>query len=62
MIVVGKFLGMKELSTVGNACSIIMIFIVLSGGLEIACDMIIYGSYILMFSYWGLLVHYYYQV
>lgn len=41
MIVVGKFLGINELSAVGNAGSIMMVFIVLSGGLEIACDVIV---------------------
>lgn len=41
MMVVGQFLGVNELSAVGNAGSIVMVFIVLSGGLEIACDIIV---------------------
>lgn len=40
-IVVGKYLGAQELAAVGNAGSIIGVFLVISGGLEMGCEIVI---------------------
>lgn len=40
-IIVGKFLGVDELASVGNAGSIIGVFIVISGGIEMGCEVIL---------------------
>lgn len=45
-MIVGRFLGINELAAVGNAGSIIMVFIVVSGGIEL-------GSQILVSQYVG---------
>ncbi len=40
MIIVGRFLGVKELAQVGNAGTIVMILVTLSGGLEMGSEVI----------------------
>ncbi|MGG3771887.1 MATE family efflux transporter [Heyndrickxia faecalis] len=40
-IVVGKYLGAQELAAVGNAGSMIGVFLVISGGLEMGCEIVI---------------------
>lgn len=40
-ILVGKFLGVDELAAVGNAASIIGVFLIISGGLEMGCEVLI---------------------
>ena len=45
MVVVGQHLGVKELAAVGNASTIILLFIVISGGIELAVE-IIFSRYI----------------
>lgn len=39
-IIVGRFLGIDELSAVGNAGSIIQVLIVISGGMEMGCEIV----------------------
>lgn len=45
MIIVGKFLGVKELAAVGNAGTIVTVLITLSGGLEMGCE-VLFAKYI----------------
>lgn len=45
MIIVGKYLGADELAAVGNASNIVILFIVVSGGIELAVE-IIFSRYI----------------
>lgn len=44
MVIVGKFLGVKELAAVGNAGTVIQVLITLSGGLEMGSE-IIFAKY-----------------
>lgn len=41
MVIIGKYLGAEELAAVGNATNIVMLFIVISGGIELAVEIII---------------------
>ena len=43
-IIVGRYLGVDELAAVGNATSIIAVFLIISGGLEMGCEIIL-GKY-----------------
>ena len=43
-MIVGQFLGVDELAAVGNAGTIVMLFIVVSGGIELSSE-IIFSSY-----------------
>lgn len=40
-IIVGKYLGADELAAVGNAASIIGVFLIISGGLEMGCEVLV---------------------
>ena len=41
MAVIGRFLGANELAAVGNAANVIMVFLAISGGLEMAVEIIV---------------------
>lgn len=41
MAVIGRFLGADELAAVGNAANVVMVFLAISGGLEMAVEIII---------------------
>ncbi|MGN1387372.1 MAG: MATE family efflux transporter [Bacillus sp. (in: firmicutes)] len=43
-IIVGRYLGVDELAAVGNATSLIAVFLIISGGLEMGCEVIL-GKY-----------------
>lgn len=45
MIIVGQFVGVDELAAVGNAGTVLLLFIVISGGIELAVE-IIFSRYI----------------
>ncbi|MBP1046096.1 MATE family efflux transporter [Enterococcus sp. BWM-S5] len=45
MIIVGQFIGVAELAAVGNAGTVLLLFIVISGGIELAVE-IIFSRYI----------------
>ncbi|WP_086350706.1 MATE family efflux transporter [Candidatus Enterococcus clewellii] len=45
MIIVGQFIGAEELAAVGNAGTVLLLFIVISGGIELAVE-IIFSRYI----------------
>lgn len=40
-VIVGKYLGADELAAVGNAASIIGVFLIISGGLEMGCEVLV---------------------
>ena len=44
-MIVGQFLGVDELAAVGNAGTIVMLFIVVSGGIELSSE-IIFSRYL----------------
>jgi Na+-driven multidrug efflux pump len=41
MAIIGRYLGARELGAVGNAANIIMLFLVVSGGFEMAVDVMV---------------------
>ncbi|MFK3588405.1 MATE family efflux transporter [Lactobacillus sp. 23-2] len=41
MAIIGRFLGARQLGAVGNAANIIMLFLVVSGGFEMAVDVMV---------------------
>ncbi|QGU95788.1 MATE family efflux transporter [Clostridium bovifaecis] len=45
MIIIGRYLGVNELASVGNAASVVQILITLSGGLEMGSE-VIFAKYI----------------
>ncbi|MBT8887814.1 MATE family efflux transporter [Lactobacillus delbrueckii subsp. bulgaricus] len=42
MAIIGRYLGARELGAVGNAANIIMLFLVVSGGFEMAVDVMVW--------------------
>ncbi|EHE89208.1 MATE family efflux transporter [Lactobacillus delbrueckii subsp. bulgaricus] len=41
MAIIGRYLGARELGAVGNAANIIMLFLIVSGGFEMAVDVMV---------------------
>lgn len=42
MAIIGRYLGAREFGAVGNAANIIMLFLVASGGFEMAVDVMVW--------------------